>query len=215
MPKETFHNLHEAKKQKIIEAAISEFETYHYDQASVNRIVENSGISKGSFYQYFDDKKDIYLYILNIIVTKKMTYITPALQNPFDHPFFEVVRDMNRCGLQFAKEHPRFMRIGNRFLQDKTHPIFLEVMAGNEKIATDVYEQLLKRAIEKGDIRKDIDVPFTAHMLFSLSSQMVTFNANMTQDVWLDNMMASLDKLLDLMANGLKPQDKEDHNDTR
>lgn len=203
MPKVTFFNLPEDKRSKITEAAITEFENYHFDQASINRIIEVSGISKGSFYQYFDDKKDLYKHVLSLIVEEKMKYISPVLLNPFDHSFFEVVREMNRSGLQFAKHNPRFMRIGNRFLQDKMHPIYTEILSENSKQASQVYELLLRRAIEKNEIRADIDVEFTAHMLFSLSTQMVEYNSNLTQDDWLDEMLVSLDKLLDLFASGM------------
>lgn len=203
MPKDTFFNLPKEKQEKIIDAASLEFEQAPFDQASINRIVSSSGISKGSFYQYFEDKKDLYKYLLSLIVEKKMTYITPVMLNPFDHPFFEVVRDMNKSGLAFAKDHPQYMRIGNWFIKDKTHPVYLEIISENEKVATNVYELLLRKAIEKGEIRPDIDVPFTAHMIFSLSTQMVDYNSDTTQEDWLDHMFQSLDKLLDLLSKGM------------
>ena len=61
MPKETFFNLPEVKRGAILDAALEEFAAYPYDQASVNRIVARAGIPKGSFYQYFENKKDLYL----------------------------------------------------------------------------------------------------------------------------------------------------------
>ncbi|MCA2000505.1 MAG: TetR/AcrR family transcriptional regulator, partial [Chloroflexi bacterium] len=56
MPKQTFLNLPEEKRQAVVRAAIDEFADYGFEASSVNRIVANSGISKGSFYQYFEDK---------------------------------------------------------------------------------------------------------------------------------------------------------------
>ena len=49
MPKKTFLNLPDEKRQTIINAAIEEFAEYGLENASTNRIVANSGISKGSF----------------------------------------------------------------------------------------------------------------------------------------------------------------------
>ena len=51
MPRDTFLNLPDAKRKAITEAAVDEFAAYPYEQASINRIVANSGIAKGSFYQ--------------------------------------------------------------------------------------------------------------------------------------------------------------------
>ena len=53
MPTKTFHNLPEAKRLKVEEAAIAEFSANPLQSASVNAIVKNAGIAKGSFYQYF------------------------------------------------------------------------------------------------------------------------------------------------------------------
>lgn len=59
MPKETFLNLPEEKKKKIIKAAQDEFERVPLEQASIKNIVENAGIARGSFYQYFESKEDL------------------------------------------------------------------------------------------------------------------------------------------------------------
>ncbi|MBK7453960.1 MAG: TetR/AcrR family transcriptional regulator [Anaerolineales bacterium] len=60
MPKQTFLNLPEEKRNFIINAAADEFAEYGFEAASINRIVANSKISKGSFYQYFEDKADVF-----------------------------------------------------------------------------------------------------------------------------------------------------------
>ena len=59
MPKETFLNLPEEKRNRILDAAIQEFAANPYDVASISNIVRKVGIAKGSFYQYFEDKKDL------------------------------------------------------------------------------------------------------------------------------------------------------------
>ena len=60
MPKKTFYNLPEEKRNKIIEAAKEEFSRVPVHEASIKNIVENSGIARGSFYQYFDSKEDLF-----------------------------------------------------------------------------------------------------------------------------------------------------------
>jgi len=48
------------KRERILEAAAKEFTAHGYDGASLNRILDNAGISKGAAYYYFDDKADLY-----------------------------------------------------------------------------------------------------------------------------------------------------------
>lgn len=59
MVKQTFYNLPFKKKQRIKDAIVKEIEQKSYEDISINQIVKNAGISRGSFYQYFDDKTDL------------------------------------------------------------------------------------------------------------------------------------------------------------
>ena len=65
MPTNTFFNLPIEKKKNIMNAAKSEFVEYSFYDASINRIIKNAGISRGSFYMYFENKEDLFLYILD------------------------------------------------------------------------------------------------------------------------------------------------------
>jgi AcrR family transcriptional regulator len=65
MPKSTFDHLPEAKKQAIVAAARSEFSAVPFTEASINRIIKAAGISRGSFYQYFEDKYDLVCHLLS------------------------------------------------------------------------------------------------------------------------------------------------------
>ena len=64
MPTKTFLNLPENKKNKIKEASRREFERVLLSDASINKIIKDADISRGSFYTYFKDIDDLYIYIL-------------------------------------------------------------------------------------------------------------------------------------------------------
>ena len=59
MIKSTFLNLPESKKQRVIDAIIDEFAREDTNRVSINNIIKQANISRGSFYQYFDDKLDL------------------------------------------------------------------------------------------------------------------------------------------------------------
>ena len=65
MPKQTFQNLQEDKKKKILEAAKNEFSRVSVTEASINNIVTSANIARGSFYQYFESKEDLLLFMVN------------------------------------------------------------------------------------------------------------------------------------------------------
>ncbi|MGG0654978.1 TetR/AcrR family transcriptional regulator [Rummeliibacillus pycnus] len=65
MPKQTFFNLPEDKKETLINAAMKEFSRVPLFEASISNIIKDAGIPRGSFYQYFEDKEDVFFYLLN------------------------------------------------------------------------------------------------------------------------------------------------------
>ena len=67
MPKDTFFRLPDDKRNRILKGAKKEFYNCTFSEASINRIIKDAEIPRGSFYQYFDDKVD-----LIEIITKTM-----------------------------------------------------------------------------------------------------------------------------------------------
>ena len=68
MPTERFYHLSEKKKEMIREAAVQEFIRVSPEQASINQIVRNAEISRGSFYTYFEDKEDLMRYVFEDLI---------------------------------------------------------------------------------------------------------------------------------------------------
>lgn len=65
MPTETFYNLNKEKKDKIIEAGLKEFTENSFYNASVSNIIDDASISRGSFYQYFENIDDFYYFLID------------------------------------------------------------------------------------------------------------------------------------------------------
>lgn len=64
MPTKTFLNLNSSKQIKLIDAAIFEFSNNNYYNVSINKIISKANIPRGSFYMYFKDKDDLFLYLI-------------------------------------------------------------------------------------------------------------------------------------------------------
>ena len=65
MISQTFLNLKEEKKERIIQAAKKEFSRVPIDKALVSNIIRDSNIPRGSFYQYFENIDDLFVYIID------------------------------------------------------------------------------------------------------------------------------------------------------
>ncbi len=64
MPKQTFFNLPEEKQNSIINAAYIEFNSREYEKVGIRDICTRANINIASFYQYFEDKADFFVYLL-------------------------------------------------------------------------------------------------------------------------------------------------------
>ena len=65
MPKQTFYKLADAKRKSFLHEAYKEFALHSYDAASITNLVKSLGIAKGSVYQYFEDKEELYEFLVN------------------------------------------------------------------------------------------------------------------------------------------------------
>lgn len=81
MIKSTFYHLPQEKKSRIINAIKKELSEYSGEKISINRIVKEANISRGSFYQYFDDKLDI----IDLIIADLAEQITEFAKNSLNN----------------------------------------------------------------------------------------------------------------------------------
>ena len=65
MPSNTFLNLPEDKQNRRMDAASREFSAKPYNEASINKIIQEAGIPRGSFYMYFQDKEELFRYLVH------------------------------------------------------------------------------------------------------------------------------------------------------
>ena len=203
LPKPTFANLPDDKRLKVEQAAIKEFTAYSYDQASINRIVEAAEIPKGSFYQYFKDKKDLYRYLLDMIVERKMEFLTPVMANPMEMEFFTLLREIYVSGLRFAASNPELQQISHRLLADRNHPVFVEFMQDNVGKSDDIFSQLIQLGMQRGELRDDLDVAFTAHILSSMNTSVADFYQSYIKKTMDEDYLNMVDKMLDFLRRGI------------
>lgn len=203
MPKDTFFNLPEDKRALICRVAVDEFANYSFDQASINRIVAEAGIAKGSFYQYFTGKKDLFLYLLKVATQEKLAYFSSVLTGAEENTLFALIRELYLAGIQFAAEHPKYELIGRRLLENKNAPIYKEVIDENSPTAYMFFETLLQNAIARGEVRADIDVKLFAFMISAMNTLMVEYWTEHVAQDYQDGMMETIDKFLDFLKNGI------------
>lgn len=121
MPKDTFLNLSEEKKKKIINAAKKEFSRVPLEEASIKNIVEEAEIARGSFYQYFESKEDLLKYIIMQDTESKNKEIADLLKET-DGDIFELcifLYDKMTKKIEKDENMIVFRKIFNNIMQSK------------------------------------------------------------------------------------------------
>ena len=105
MPTTTWWNLESDKRSQIITRALAEFASASYEDASLSAIVTDLGIAKGSMYQYFADKYELYAFVLHYAHEQLRNEILQRM--PVDvyqhgdlfailHSYFAALRDIHQ-----------------------------------------------------------------------------------------------------------------------
>ena len=174
MPTETFFHLPEQKRRLVVDVAIDEFATHDYDAVSISRLVARSRIAKGSFYQYFTDKQDLYFHLLDLAVEKKLECLhSSGSANPRDG-LFAYLKWLFQATVRFEFSYPELHRLANRALfGDAT--IRDEALVRMNEAGTTYYRQLLGLGMLEGEVDPDVDVDLAAFVLGTLLGTMGSY----------------------------------------
>ena len=115
MPKQTFFNLPEEKRGKLVDSILAEFSRVPFEKVSINQIIRLAGISRGSFYQYFEDKQDVLQFLLSEYKYQALKQVEQSLQRSggdifvmlqdlldFTHEFLAKESNINFCRNVFS-----------------------------------------------------------------------------------------------------------------
>lgn len=204
MPKQTFKNLTSEKKSKIYDASINEFSRTRYENANISNIIKESGIARGSFYQYFEDKLDLYLYIFDEIAKRKMTYFGDFMSKMNDMRFFDLWEELYITGAKFGLENPKLVDITKLLLSSRDN-IYDKLMKNNLQMARDMYCKMIDIDKQKGLIRRDVDSTTLANMVIETTMNVaVDHLVNENFDTAIETMIDEIRKRIDIFRKGIE-----------
>lgn len=164
MPTSTFYNLSDEKKDRIFGAALKEFSARTFSQASLNQIIKNAGIPKGSFYQYFEDKEDLYLY-LREVASREMTELLSNISGmDLDADVFDVIMHETVEFLERGKIKPGYVEA--MMLMEMDDSEFIKKM---RKSSSNRYVEMLERDKQRGLIKPEVDSKLVINMISTFS----------------------------------------------
>jgi AcrR family transcriptional regulator len=145
MPTVTWARVDPARRAAIVEAAEAEFGAHGFSGGSLNVIARRAGVAKGSLFQYFADKRDLFAFIADIGSQRVRAYMEGRIRelDP-SRPFFEFLTDWLDAWIASATlEVDTEARVS---VQNVIHRHYLEVL-----------RPLVRDAQSRGDLRADAD----------------------------------------------------------
>jgi AcrR family transcriptional regulator len=165
MPKQTFFNLSDEKRKMIINISLEEFAGNSYESASLSRIVEKAGIAKGSMYQYFENKEELYSYLISHASEQKLIFINENL-NKDRKGFFQVYKDIIFTAARFDLSFPLHSSFLYKVGKDPREPGAVKKIMES---SANFIKSLLDKAYREGELREDVNLDLSAFIISYLS----------------------------------------------
>ncbi|MDR2654840.1 MAG: TetR/AcrR family transcriptional regulator [Oscillospiraceae bacterium] len=155
MPTQTFLNLPEEKQGRILRAAIEEFGKRNVQQANLANIISAAGISRGSLYQYFPNKEDMYIYIFETLRADRAEYVKPAYANYKKAPFIKFFEEFYLRDSEYLLKNPPHIELGKQ-LYAHAHGVSRRLIQKIQMQYRDTFLVAIEFDKERGIISKNI-----------------------------------------------------------
>ena len=206
MPRPRFNKLPVEKRERILEAAAKAFAANGYDGASLNRILDVAGISKGAAYYYFDDKADLFATTILHYSQELMTGSLPDLTTFTAVTFWEELTAVYRHQFTTFAERPWVFGVvkagGSLSAKMLTEGPLAELF----QQAQSLLAQLLQRGRELGVIRDDLPEELLLALLFAVDDAHDRWLFDHWETLSTDDLEHAAARISDTMRRLLSPE---------
>jgi len=206
----TFRQLPPDKQNRVLDAALTEFADQGYQAASLNRLVAQAGIAKGSLYQYFPNKEGIFRHIFQFALQQVRRTLTTVKEGTLEEGFFLRLEKSLLAGVRFLREHPRIYNLYLKIQFDKSVPFREELLATVRRHAAEYFGSLVRRAKFRAELRPGVSEAAVLFLLDALFDRFLQATVVPALDVTLGLHQApeelvrqSIRELVELLRDGL------------
>lgn len=186
MPFTRFERLAPEKRERLLEVAAQEFASRGFEQASLNRILDQAQMGKGSAYYYFEDKADLFCTVIEYASERlHLADLSVELATLTAETFWPTFAQLHREPLLRSFEQPWLFRVVNGATQLPPALVGREPLASLTQQITALVRRLIKRGQDLGVIRTDLPDDLLFAWMFALDQ---------ASDQWLMNHWEQIDR---------------------
>ena len=169
MPTVTWARVDPIRRAAVIEAAEAEFGAHGFSRGSLNVIARRAGVAKGSLFQYFADKRDLYAFIADIGSQRVRAYMeTRILELDPGRPFFEFLTDLMDSWVAYFADHLRERSLHAAASFEVDTDARISVRSVIHRHYLEVLRPLVRDARERGELRPDSDTEALLSLLLMI-----------------------------------------------
>lgn len=158
MPTVTWARLDAERRAAVVAAAEAEFAARGFSRGSLNVIARRAGVAKGSLFQYFADKRDLYAFICDVASQRVRSHMEDRIRElDATRPFFEFLTDLLDAWVTYFAEHPRERALHAAANFEVETDARVSVRAVAHRHYLEVLRPLVQDARGRGDVRPDAD----------------------------------------------------------
>jgi AcrR family transcriptional regulator len=169
MPRPTWDNLEQRRRERVLHAAMAEFGRRGYSGASLNVIARDAGVAKGSLFQYFDDKFDFFAHVAEQTSLTIYTAMLPHLSGPADGQafadYFAVLVD---AWVDYMAAHPLERGVTAATTMELDPQIRQAVREPVHRLYAHALRPMLAQAVTSGNLPAGADTEALLSMLILL-----------------------------------------------
>jgi len=169
VPTVTWARLDPARRAAVIDAAEAEFGAHGFSQGSLNVIARRAGVAKGSLFQYFADKRDLYGFIADVGSQRVRAYMeTRIIELDPSRPFFEFLTELMDSWVAYFADHPRERALHAAASFEVDTDARISVRSVIHRHYLEVLRPLVRDARVRGDLRAEADTDALLSLLLLL-----------------------------------------------
>src|SRR6201995_2776087 len=156
MPTVTWARVDPARRAAVVEAAEAEFGAHGFSGGSLNVIARRAGVAKGSLFQYFADKRDLYAFITDVGSQRVRGYVEARIvELDASRPFFDFLTDLLDSWVVYFADHPRDRALHAAASLEVDTDARVSVRTVIHRHYLEVLRPLVRDAHVRGDLRDD------------------------------------------------------------
>ncbi|MFA7330902.1 MAG: TetR/AcrR family transcriptional regulator [Candidatus Delongbacteria bacterium] len=160
-----WHSLPAGKRELVVQAAVEEFASHGYEGASLNTVVRQAGISKGSLFTYFPSKAVLFDALVRLAAGGIREDLRALRDRTRQESFAQRLEALVRTGLDFLEQRPQLARIWFRVLPGSQVPLGRRQVEALRRRSRDFLEELIREGQERGELRGDLEAGRLAFLL--------------------------------------------------